>query len=72
MSWVEHLSQILIVVIVLLIPYFIWTFIRRSVRSYMTLKEEELELQRENNELLRKLAGLPPADPEDEPVQDEQ
>lgn len=65
MSWTEHVSQILIVVVVLLIPYFIWTFIRRSVRNYMLLKEEELELQRENNELLRKLAGLPPREEND-------
>ena len=59
MSWLTNISQILMVVIILLIPYFIWTFIRRSVRNYMELKEEELELQRENNELLRRLNGLP-------------
>lgn len=58
MSWLEHISQIAMVVVILLIPYFVWTFIRRSVRNYMELKEEELELQRENNALLRKLNGL--------------
>ncbi|HYH55166.1 MAG TPA: YebO family protein [Anseongella sp.] len=69
MSWTEHISQIVMVVIILLIPYFIWTFIRRSVRNYIALKEEELELQRENNQLLRKLAGLPPE--EDESAEEE-
>ncbi|QEC51765.1 YebO-like protein [Anseongella ginsenosidimutans] len=59
MSWLTNISQILMVVVILLIPYFIWTFIRRSVRNYMELKEEELDLQRENNELLRRLNGLP-------------
>lgn len=63
MSWLEHISQIAMVVVILLIPYFIWSFIRRSVRNYMELKEEELELQRENNELLRKLNGLPDRHP---------
>lgn len=59
MSWLTNIVQILVVVIIMLIPYFIWTFIRRSVNAYMELKEEELELQRENNELLRRLNGLP-------------
>lgn len=59
MSWLTNIVQILVVIIIMLIPYFIWTFIRRSVNAYMELKEEELELQRENNELLRRLNGLP-------------
>ncbi|MFS8616815.1 MAG: hypothetical protein FWJ85_08320 [Solitalea sp.] len=58
------------VVIILLIPYFVWTFIRRSVRNYMELKEEELELQRENNQLLRRLNGLPASGPEETDPED--
>ncbi|HEY9561693.1 MAG TPA: hypothetical protein VIR29_13005 [Anseongella sp.] len=65
MNWLTNIVQILVVIIIMLIPYFIWTFIRRSVRDYMELKEEELELQRENNGLLRKLNGLPPRDAEE-------
>lgn len=72
MSWLTNISQILMVVVILLIPYFIWTFIRRSVRNYMELKEEELELQRENNELLRKLSGLPGRDQVETGQDDEQ
>ena len=70
MSWLANISQILMVVIILLIPYFVWTFIRRSVRNYMELKEEELELQRENNQLLRRLNGLPASRPEETDPED--
>lgn len=52
-----NISQILIVFMLLLIPY---SFITRSVGDYMNLKERELELRRENNDLLRRLNGLPP------------
>lgn len=72
MDWLENISQILMVLAVLLIPYLVWAFIRRSVRDYMDLKEEELELQRENNELLRRLNGLPPGVQPDTEDDDEQ
>lgn len=65
MDWLSNLSQIAMVVLILLIPYFVWSFIRRSVRNYMMLKEEELELQRENNKLLRQLNGLSVHDADD-------